>query len=408
MKMQSTIEKNKTAQTWFSRLMRYKTTTPIVLLILGITLIGCPSAPSDMEDFISYEMKKEHIPGLAAAIIKNGEIVWSKGFGYANIKEDRKVTEDTLFHLASISKTVTGTAVMQLWEQGKIDLDAGIEKILGYSILNPFYPDDVITPRMLLTHTSTLQGDSNALGELYTYGADSPISLEELIQGMFLPQGKWYDAARCFLNAKPGTAREYSNLGFALLGLLVEKASGESFDAYCREHIFKPLGMDEADWFLTNLDQTHIAMPYLDLGLIWPIYIPYGQYGYPDYPSGQLRVSVNQFAHFFIAFMNGGEFDGTSILAPATVDEMLKKQIPDIADYQGLPWLYFKIGDTDVVGHAGGEQGTSTIAFFTNDKKIGVILLTTGDPCGLLTGTRRVDRSLPAICERLLKEGVSY
>lgn len=376
-------------------------------VLAAAVLGGCAEAPEELDAFIEHQMERGRIPALSAAVIADNRVVWTKGFGDADIAAGIPAAPDTLFHLASISKTVTGTAVMQLAERGLLDLDQDVNACLPYSIRNPRFPDTPVTIRMLLTHTSSLLDNPAALGTLYTYGADSPISLDELIRGMFLPDGKWYRASRCFSRARPGTEFSYSNLGFALLGLVVERVSGRPFDAYCRESIFQPLGMAETDWFLARLNGDHIAMPYRDQGILRPRYRPYGQYGYPDYPSGQVRTSAVQLAEFLLAFMNNGERNGALLLRPETAAAMLERQIPDIAPEQALVWNHFTVGETPVIGHGGGEQGTLTMAFFTEDRSCGVVLLTTGDPVHGILRTRNVVKAFTALYERLLLEALT-
>jgi len=377
-------------------------------LFLITLLAGCPqSPPADLDGFIRYEMERSHIPGLSAAVFDGGGMRWAQGYGWADIEHERAAGPDTLFQLASISKLVTATAAMQLVETGQLALDADVSTYLPFTIENPHHADIPITLRMLLTHTSSLLDNAGVYESLYTWGADSPITLMELIEGFYTPEGRWYREGDCFLREAPGTAWSYSNVGFALVGLLVELASGQPFDAYCNDHIFAPLGMTETSWFLRDLEPSHIAMPYEDAsGPCSVAYRPYGQYGYPDYPSGQVRTSVAQFSRFMRAFLNGGTLDGATILQPETVEQMLSLQSPDLAPNQGLGWI--RLVDEDgvvMVGHGGGEHGVLTMAWFCPEKAVGVIVLTNGDVNDLLMwrSMRRVS-AINKIQERLFRE----
>lgn len=371
-------------------------------------LAGCPSPETqDLDAFIRQEMHRTHIPGLAALTFNKDGVLWSHGYGSANIKDDRSVSVDTLFQLASISKLVTSTAVMQLVEGGKVDLDADIDEYLPFSVRNPYYADTPITVRMLLTHTASLLDNDSEYEDLYEWGADSPISLGELLEGFYTPSGRWYHQSKCFLNKAPGTFWSYSNLGFAMLGYLVEAVTGEPFDQYCDEHVFAPLGMTESRWFLRQLDPAHIAMPYRDASLLGiELYCPYGQYGYPDYPSGQLRTSVTQFARFFRAFMNQGTLDGATILRTETVEQMFTIQNAALAAHQGLGWILLTLDDGSLIrGHSGGEHGVHTSAWYSPASGTGVLLFTNADPNDLLQ-CRVKERiaALDAIQTRLFKE----
>ncbi len=380
-------------------------------LLFGF-LSGCPGTPpADLDGFIQYHMKKAHIPGLSAAVFSKDAVVWAKGYGWANIREQWTVAPETLFQLASISKLVTATAAMQLAETGRLDLDADINAVLPFVIRNPYCPETAITARMLLTHTSSLLDNEDVYGELYEYGADSPISLREVLEGFYTPSGRWYHASECFLKKCPGSEWSYSNLGFALLGYLVEVVSGEPFDAYCNAHIFTPLGMSETRWFLRDLDPVHIAMPYRDLSFLGiPIYCPYGQYGYPDYPSGQLRTSTLQFSRFFRAFMNHGILEDVRILQPGTVQQMLTVQDRDIAAHQGLGWILLEQKDGSVeAGHGGGDQGVHTMAWFKPDQSTGVLIFTSGDTADFFMNRvqKRIE-AVTAIQERLFKDAENH
>ena len=119
--------------------------------------------PSTLDSFIVAKMDQYHFPGLSACIVKDDQIIWKNVYGYANIEENRLVTDSTLFFLASVSKPVTGTAIMQLWEQGLFNLDDDINNYLPFQVRNPSHPNDPITFQMLLTHTSSIYDNWNLL-----------------------------------------------------------------------------------------------------------------------------------------------------------------------------------------------------------------------------------------------------
>jgi len=382
-----------------------------LLLLLGVAaLAGCPREQTNIDDFILGQMHATHIPGLAACVFDKEGILWSRGYGSANIEAKIETTPDTLFQLASISKLVTSTAAMQLAEKGDLDLDADIDNYLPFSIRNPYYPETPITARMLLTHTATLLDNDDEYVTLYDWGADSPISLREILEGFYTPAGRWYHKSTCFIDAAPGSVWSYSNLGFALLGYLVEVITETPFNEYCETSIFDPLGMTETSWFLRDLDPSHIAMPYRDMSIFGiELYSQYGQYGYPDYPSGQIRTSVQQFARFFRAFMNGGTLDGATIVQPQTVDRMFAIQDPSLASHQGLGWIQLTQDDGSIIrGHSGGEHGVHTSAWYSPETGIGVLIFTNADPNDLLQC--RVEKRVEALNQiqnRLFTMGAS-
>ena len=159
---------------------------------------------------------------------------------------------DAIMNIGSISKTFTATAAMQLWEKGMLQLDVDINKYLDFKITNPKYPDKPITIFQILTHTSSIQ-DGKAYHESYSCG-DPTQSLHDWIYNNLNPDGTYYYQGSSFGDWSPGTNTKYSNVAFGLLGLIVEKLAKKPFNEYCKENIFKPLGMINTGWFLREVD----------------------------------------------------------------------------------------------------------------------------------------------------------
>ncbi|HEY7668652.1 MAG TPA: serine hydrolase domain-containing protein [Actinomycetota bacterium] len=349
----------------------------------------------DLDAEIRGLMRAGHAPGLAACIVKDGGIAWARGYGHANLAHDRRATSDTIFMLASISKTVMAVAAMQAVEAGLLDLDADVDDVLPFPVRNPRHPDDAITLRTLLTHTSGIRDDWPTIVPFYTQG-DSPIALGDYLRRYLVPGGDLYHPHRNYAPWRPGQRYEYGNIAASLAGYLVEAASGTPFDAWCETRIFSPLAMDRTAWHLEGLDRTEIAMPYR-----WgPAgYAPYGQYGYPDYPDGQLRTSARQLARHLLAFIGGGAYGDARLLAPETVAEMRRVQFPGVAHGQGLIWYRFGLRGMRLMGHNGGDDGVATQMYFRLDDGVGVIALANGD-------WHRADRGWPLqrIAIRLFEE----
>lgn len=351
-------------------------------LYAGIARAAVPACKTDLESQLGIQ----DVPGLSAAIVKRGRIVCASAAGMANIEENRPVTPDTLFLVASVSKTVTATAVMQLAEQGKFALDDDVNDYLPFEIRVPFSPEAPVTFRQLLTHTASIDDNpayvncpgwctyGSSISPFVTRGADSPISLSDLTKGYFTPDGPYYDWSANFESAEPGTKTDYSNMGIVILGFLVETISGLPFDQYSRENIFAPLGMEKTSWRLAGIDQSILAMPY-DKDSSG--FIPYGHYGEPDYPDGMLRTSVTELASFLIAYMEGGAYGDQRILEPETVAEMLTSQT-ELEPDQGLVWVKRLIGHRTVWGHDGADNGAGAEMWFDPEQNEGVILMTNG------------------------------
>ena len=322
----------------------------------------------EIDDYLTAQMNAAHAPGMAVAIVKGDHVGWSKGYGLADIDAGRPVTADTLFLLASISKTVTSVALMRILEDPSrhLSLDDDVGASLPFTVRNPSYPGTPITFRMLLTHTSSFDGAPDL--ESFTVDGDPTESLHDFLADAVTKSESWSAA-------KPGTAYSYSNIGASLAGYLVEAISGQTLEEYCRAQIFAPLGMTETSWFLRGLDPTHVAMPY---ELASGTYQAQGSYGVLFYPATELRTSANQLARFLIMFAQHGRWESARILSAATVDEMRRVQFPELDGAQGLIWYYTDDDSTRVLGHSGGYFGVSTDMYFDPATGAGYVILMNG------------------------------
>ena len=334
-----------------------------VLLFTGVIF----SSVSSLENYIERQMEKGDIPALSILISENSNILYQKCFGMADIERHITLNKDHMFLIASISKVVTATALMQLYDKGYFDLDDPVNHYLGFNVKNPVY-NDPITFRMLLTHTSSI-ADGSAMDDQYYYGKDSPVALKTYLKQYFTPGLKYYDDYENFYDYKPGEDFEYSNTGSTLIALLVESISGQDFNTYCREKIFKPLNMLNSHWKLSEINTREIVRPY-DYDLE-----PLEHYTFTDYPNGGLRTTANDLFKLMAVYVNQGSYNGYRLLKKDTVDMMLSPQIKAIDPSVGLH--FFRMNKRyDLWGHDGGEEGVSTMMAFNRDKGIGVIILT--------------------------------
>lgn len=350
------------------------TVTKIIFIAFTILLNSCNkeeieiNSVEDFEQYIDDEMYNQYIPALSVLIFKNEEILYEKYFGKSNIEQNLMLADDHVFLLASVSKTITATALLQLYDKGLFSLDDKINDYLPFEVNIPNSNKDV-TFRMLLTHTSAI-ADGSALDNQYYYGEDSPVELEYFMQNYFTPGGEFYNENENFHNFEPGEEHEYSNVGSALIGVLVEQISGKSFNAYCKENIFTPLGMSNTFWRLDEISQI-IVTPYD----YYTEFEPLQHYTFTDYPNGGLRSNAKDMFKFVSMLAQNGTFSNTEILKASTVQEMTTPQIPDIDNEVGLHLFIFG-GDLQLWGHDGGEEGVSTILAFNKETKIGVLIFT--------------------------------
>jgi CubicO group peptidase (beta-lactamase class C family) len=203
------------------------------LLLIGLVLlqlvVPLPRGVAPIDSYIKAEMQRRQIPGLALAIVQNGKIIKLSGYGFANLEHEVKVTPDTVFELASVTKQFTATAIMLLVEEGKVKLDDPVPSHL------PRAPDTwkTITVRHLLTHTSGLPGIRDGFKALWA----GPPRLRYTTAVMFEA------AAKDELSFPAGERFQYSDVGYFLLGMIIEAASGQRYRDVLEERFFKPLGM---------------------------------------------------------------------------------------------------------------------------------------------------------------------
>ena len=315
----------------------------------------------DLEAFIADGLAATHTPGLSVAVVRGGKTVFARGYGYGDVARARRVTADTAFHIASVSKTVTGTAMMLLWQDGAFRLDDPIAPHLDFPVVHPKFPDVPITFRHLFTHTS---GISDALYDDHDFSSagDPTLPLRDFLTGYLSPKGQWYDADKCYSAARPGTAWSYSNVAVALLGYLAGRVGPDPLDALTHKRLFAPLGMRATAWKAAQLRGKDLALPY-DFADARYKALPLT--GYPDWPAGLLRTSANDFAKFLSIFTA----PRTPYLKPETLRTILTPdpvapQAGNDTVHQGLIWLLVDHGGARLAAHRGGDPGADTIAAF--------------------------------------------
>jgi CubicO group peptidase (beta-lactamase class C family) len=279
---------------------------------------------------------------------------------------------------------------MQLWEKGLLDLDSDVNVYLPFSVRNPRFPDIPITIKQLLTHTSSIH-DSPVYEKSYECRKPK-LSLKQWNEYYFEIDGIFYDKNKNFTKYQPGTNREYSNVGFGLLGYIVEEVSKIPFNDYCRKNIFEPLGMVNTGWFYNEVDTNNQITNYyfLDkksindselqkLALNKPTRkdlhsnIPLCKYSFPTYPDGGIITSVRELSIFLRAMINDGTYENIQILQKETIDKMLTVYIEEegAEQLQGLCWnkSIFK----SFWGHSGGDYGIHTYMYLNRANSVGII-----------------------------------
>jgi CubicO group peptidase (beta-lactamase class C family) len=349
-----------------------------------------------LDAFLNAQLRSAGIPGMAVGVAHAGKIVFQRGYGFADIESRRRVTTETMFQLASITKTVTATAVMMLVGLGKIDLDAPANRYLDFEIANPAHPAVAITVRHLLMHLSSLSDETYYKVDFRTAGKDYPLPLDAFLKAYLLPGGAHYSAAGSFSPAAPGAAYDYCNVGYGLLGYLAGRVAGEDLRTFTQARIFAPLGMHPVSWTVAGVPSSLRATPY-DVVDGRPVATE--PVGFPDYPTGMLRASISGFMPFVAASANGGAAGGVRILPARDEADMLAMHkppgLPAWLTGQGLGWMQSKDGSTPRINHWGGDPGTFTAAYIDPVSTTGVAIFTN------TTATDASKAALKAIVERM-------
>ncbi len=328
-----------------------------------------PSLPALDEEIVEI-MEADRVAGLSACIIDEGQLAWCGGYGEANPDNGMLATPSTPFLLASVSKAVTGVAIMQAVEQDALGLDDAINDHLPFEVVHPDAPNADITTRHLMAHVSGIVDNWDALESHYVTG-DSDEDLGEFLEGYLAEGGADYDAWENFHEDGVNQTTEYSNSGAALAGYLVEASTGTPFDDYCDETLFGPMDMN-AGWHLADFDLDQVASPTQWVGGDWDVI---DHYGFPDYPNGQLRADARSMARLLAAISQGGSVSGAEVLSPDSVDEMVAVYDEDLDEDQGLMWYRWLLDGETVVGHNGGETGVSTEILYRPSDGRGVVVL---------------------------------
>ena len=311
-----------------------------------------------LDGFLPYALETGDVGGAVVSVVKDGEIVLAKGYGYSDV--DKKTPVDpqtTLFRPGSVSKLVTWTAVMQLVEQGKVNLDHDVNEYLPFKI--PARSDGPITLRNIMTHTA---GFEEQIKELIVADPKLLVSL-----------GTYVERSTPVRIFKAGSTPAYSNYATAVAGFIVEHVSGQSFDDYLDAHIFAPLGMKHAS-FRQPLP-TALA-PDMSQG--------YGRASEPAKPyeivvaapAGSLAASGTDMARFMMAHLNGGEYQGGRILSPETAKMMHETPTPMVPPLNRMMLGFYEqnYNGHRVISHGGDTEFFHSYLHLLLDDHVGVFI----------------------------------
>lgn len=336
-----------------------------------------PLSNPSLDSVITTAMAEVGIMGVAAAVIVNGQVVWTEGYGFADVRRTRPFTPGTVMNIASITKPFMGVAMMRAVQEGRLSLDVDINEYLPFRVVNPHRPDVPITLRHIATHTSAISDRWEVYRDTYHYGGEPREPLGEFLADYFVPGGRHYSAEN-FLDAAPGARREYSNIASALAGYIVERAYDEPLNLLTRRLIFTPLGMASTGWFLSEVDLANHSTLFVSAN---GNPVPIQAYEGTTYPDGGVRTSVSDLSRFFIAMLSGGTYQGTRILDAPMAAEMMRFQFSDGNRPENYPaedgnsGLFWRTKFNGArVGHGGNDPGVQTEMLADPSGEVGIIL----------------------------------
>lgn len=345
----------------------------------------------EMKARVSAILNRWPAVGLAVGVVRDGRLAFFDGHGLADIASGTPITEDTVFRIASITKTFTAIAVMQLWEQGLVDLDAPANEYLRAYRLVPakasFRP---ATVRHLLTHTAGIGQVLRPTDWL------APVRGERFTVGQAPTLAEYYRGGLRVV-VEPGARFTYGDHGFATLGQIVEDVSGKPLDRYLREHIFAPLGMSDSDLLRSERVTAHLATGYT-LGSHGAKAVTDGELVTAG--AGSIYSTPKDMARYLGALLGGGANEHGEMLKPATLERMFEPHFqtdPRVAG-MGLGFFRANVGNHRAIWHEGTLPGFNSQIWVAPDDGVGVMAFT--------NGTRGAMTWMLAEVEGLLKQAL--
>jgi CubicO group peptidase (beta-lactamase class C family) len=311
-----------------------------------------------LDGLIPMLLEHNDVAGAVVMIVKDGKVLYSHGYGFSDVKNKKPVSvDDTLFRPGSVSKLFTCTAVMQLVEQGKLDLDRDVNDYLDFKI--PATYSQPVTLRRIMTHTTGFEEWGK---DLFVPKADDLEPIQQVLPN-YLP-------ARVFA---PGTMPAYSNYAMTIAGYIVQRVSGEKFEDYVANHIYKPLGM---------IHSTFVQPLPADLKPLMSEGYALASGGAKEFefvnsaPAGSMSTSAGDIARFMMAHLQDGRYGDTEILKPETAELMHSRAFGPVSDLNGMALAFFQENQNGhtIVGHGGDTRYFHSHLHLILDSNVGVFI----------------------------------
>jgi CubicO group peptidase (beta-lactamase class C family) len=359
----------------------------LFLIVAAMATLCASSCTSTLEkrtnEAILQVMDEFQAVGIAAAIVKDGKIVYNQSFGYKDLETQTPLCNDDMMRIASISKSFTATGLMQMVEKGVISLDDDVSDLIGFRIRNPHHPEVAITLRMILSHTASIRDKE----DYFTLDHINP--------------AVYGDCAESYYEYKPGEGYNYSNLGLNLAGTILEKVSGVRFDKYVKDSIIHRLGL-VGGHNVDDLDQSKLVSLYNRIDGEYVKSNAYASvadrldsyimgYSAPIFsPTGGVKISAHDLATYMMMHMNYGELNGVRIISEESARTMQTpvwmKQKPEEDQYGLCLWEFVDFIDDEKynvpgnypIGHEGDAQGLRSIMIWSPADGWGIVAMTSG------------------------------
>jgi CubicO group peptidase (beta-lactamase class C family) len=333
------------------------------------------SWPKTIDEFTAAVQKVLNdtgVPGAGIALVRANGVEWAGGVGLADRDAKIPVTADTHFRAGSISKTFVAIAITQLYEDDELDLDTPVSELVPeVRIDNAWEPSDPVRVIHLLQHTAGF--DDMHFNEIFNRTGPPDLALEEVLR---------VNPASRVVRWRPGTRMSYSNPGYAILGLILEKVTGEKYEDRIAEQIFEPTGMTSSSFYLTDEDQQHLAKSYR--GRTGPP-IPYSQIYLR--PAGNLHTSAADMGKFVHLMLNWGETAEDLVIDPEYLSNMEHPRTTAAFDAglrtgYGSAFVSYFVEGFPMLGHNGGIDGFSSFFGYSTTRDVGYVVLLNARPAG--------------------------
>ena len=348
--------------------------TTLLTGFMLVTLIQAFAQSEKAEAAIQSIMQSNPVVGLSVAVVKNNKVIYNHSFGFKDVEKQLPLTNASIFRIASISKSFTTTAIMQLVAEKKIRLDQDISELVGFKVRNPAYPNTVITLKMALSHRSSIN-DSEGY---FSLDAIDPATNPNF--------------AKCYNAYEPDKGYMYCNLNYNLAGSILEKITGIRFDKYIQQQILDPLGL-YGGYNVNALDSNLIAKIYefnketqgftlspnayatrteeinnYTMGRTTPIFSP----------TGGMKISANDLAKYMIMHSQLGKYKGGRMISKK-LSQQMQVVISEEENYgMALETSTQLITGKTMIGHTGSAYGLNSLMFFEPKEKIGFVVICNG------------------------------